>query len=180
MNDILDTVRRLKNGEAAAFTELYERFRPLIIAWMKQTKELYQQNREDFESMAKVILYESAQKYDEARGVPFESFYKINLYHWYGNYKRKKRYKEVELTEAAEQMNESIQESLVEMKEKKIMLNNALSQLSSMEYNIILRIMQGFTEQQIADEYSLSKKTIQNKKYVAMAKMKEFICDNFQ
>ena len=171
MSAIKNLIRSIKKGEAFAFLELHERFKPLIIAWMKQSKELYQNNREDYESMAKIILYECAQNYDEGRGVPFESYYKIKLYHWYANHKRKKQVETVGLNA----INDLIKEQEQVFNEKRHQFNMALSELSETHQKIVLRIVQGFTKEQIAQELGLSKKTILNKKYEAISKLKEII-----
>lgn len=172
-------ISKVKQGDCQAYIELYNRFKPLIITWLKQSKELYQKDREDYESTAKLILYECAQDYDEGRGVPFESYYKIKLYHWYGNHKKKKTPICVELQEISEHYQD-MYEQILEKKEKKSTMCIALNCLTEMERDIVLRIMEGFTEEQIATEYGLCRKTIQNKKYAAVSKMKKFIHENFQ
>lgn len=173
MNAIINLVRRVKRGDSQAFVELYMRFTPLIIAWLKQSTELYQQNREDYESMAKIILYECAKDFDEGRGVPFQSYYKIKLFHWYANHKRKKHVPTIELKEAAAIID--LEEDYAEQKQQ---IRGAITHLSDMQRDIILKIMQGFTEEQIAYDFGLSKKTIQNKKYEAIAKLKEIVSKN--
>lgn len=172
-------INKVKQGDCQAYIELYNRFKPLIIAWLKQSKELYQKEREDYESTAKMILYECAMNFDEGRGVPFESYYKIKLYHWYANHKKKKLPICVELQEIREQKND-IYEQILEQREKKSTMCIALNCLTESERDIILRIMEGFTEEQIASEYGLCRKTVQNKKYAAISKMKKFIQENFQ
>lgn len=167
---ILNLIKRVKKGESDAFIELYERFRPLIIAWLKQSRELYQENRQDYESKAKIILYECAKSYDEGRGVPFQSYYKIKLYHWYANHKRKKHVQTISI-KSAEQVPCENQEA----EDYKEQIKGAIGHLTEIQRDIILKIMEGFTEKQIAELFGLSKKTIQNKKYEAIAKLKEIV-----
>lgn len=123
-------------------------------------------------SMAKVILLECCNDYDWTRGVPFASYYKIKLYHWYANYKKKKV---VLVTDLMMQTEEFTLEVNYENEWKKEKFSNALAQLSDIERKILIRICEGFTHQQIAEELRLSKKTILNKKYIAMQKVKNHI-----
>lgn len=171
MKAIKNLVKRVQKGEAEAHEELLKAFKPLIIAWLRQSKELYQKNREDYESMAKIILLESVQTYDEARGVPFQSYYKINLYHWYANHKRKKYWQEVALTEATSQTEQET-DDLEEVKEQ---MEEAIKTLPPTQQHIVKRLKEGYSEQEIALELGLKKKTVQNKKYEALDHLRKYI-----
>ncbi|MGL5691415.1 MAG: sigma-70 family RNA polymerase sigma factor [Bacteroidales bacterium] len=150
---------------------MHAQFKPLIIKWLRQSKELYQKNCEDYASMAKVVLLECCTKYDKGRGVPFASYFKITLYNAYANHKKKKNVSTVEFTEGI--MGETNQD--LEHGMKKELFNQALRALGETDQKILLRICQGFTHTQIAEELGLSKKTVLNRKYVAVQKLKEVI-----
>lgn len=176
MRSINELIKQIQQGEYTAFIILYEKFRPLIISWLIKTKELYQANKEDYESMAKIILYESAKKFDEARGVPFQSYYKMRLYQWYGNYKKKKEYQAQHLS--CDETPFDLSEQIC-TEERKMQMAMAIQQISSKERQIIIRYLTGFTDEQVAEEMKLCKKTIQNIRYQAIRKMKDFISSNF-
>lgn len=163
-------IEKIQVGNEKAFIELYDKFKPLIKKWLYKTKEFYQKNKEDYESMAKIILYESAIKFEEGRGVPFQSFYKINLYHWYGNHKRKKEFLMGQYQEEISLEDELTR--MVEEKEQKLLLDMAIKSLSDKDRDIILKHLQGFTDEQIALKYKVSKKTIQNRRYNIINKLK--------
>lgn len=175
---INELIEQAKKGDKEAYIKLLEKFQPLIIAWLKQSKELYQKDREDFESMAKIILYECAIEFQEARGVPFQSFYKMRLYHWYSNFKKRKQIMKVELHQIEDQQ-EDLQQLIVE-NEKKMFMNLAIKQLSERERHIILRHLEGFTDEQISSEMKICKKTIQNYRYTIVKKLQQIIQENYE
>ncbi len=179
MECIEQLIQSIKRGDSSGLSEVHQRFRPLIISWLKQTKELYQQNREDYESMAKIILLECIKKYDTQKGVPFESFYKITLYHWYANHKRKKTFETVKLTEDIATYEDIHIIQQIEYEEKKQCIQNGIAILTEQERFIILRVLENFTPEQIAQEMNLSKKTILNKKYQAIAKLKSYTQEHY-
>lgn len=151
---------------------LHDQFKPLIIHWLKQSKELYQRDCEDYASMAKIILLECCIKYDKNRGVPFASYFKITLYNQYANHKKKKVVPTMTLQEIG--VGEELMEDM-DYQIKKELFSEALITLSPTDQKILLRITQGFSHQQIAEELSISKKTVLNRKYAAIQKLKELI-----
>lgn len=121
--------------------------------------------------MAKIILLECCTKYDQSRGVPFASYYKITLYNAYANHKKKKEVPVIEITEG--NMGNTMQDFEYAMKRE--LFAKALSNLNQIDQKILIRICEGFTHEQIANELHLSKKTILNRKYVAIQKLKEIL-----
>lgn len=122
--------------------------------------------------MAKVILLECCNQYDQGRGVPFASYYKITLYNTYANHKKKKVVPTTLLQEV-EMQEETVED--IDYQIKKKMFNEAMETLSITDQKILLRIVQGFSHQQIADELNISKKTVLNRKYASIQKLKKVI-----
>ena len=162
-------IRDFQNGNKEIFVEIHQSFKPLIIAWLRQTKEYYQLEREDYESMAKIILMECCMNYQAERGVPFASYYKIKLYNWYGNYKKKKRI-----------ITEQISDEGAPNEEKKYKLERemflgAVKTLKETDREILLLLCKGYSHDQIAKALGLTKKTVMNKKYLAIRELKKII-----
>lgn len=175
INELIDAI---KKGDKQAYIKLLTQFKPLIYTWLKQSKELYQKEKEDFESMAKIILYESALEFCRSKNVPFQSFYKIKLYHWYSNYRKKKSLEEISMVYDSQDCYD-LQKDIIE-KEKKIVMNIAIKSLTEKERSIIIKHIQGFTDEQIGEYMNLNKKTIQNYRYEIMNKLKKYIEDNYK
>ncbi|MDF2614088.1 MAG: sigma-70 family polymerase sigma factor [Clostridia bacterium] len=71
----------------------YEWWVKLTPLWKKFARETYLcgYDKEDLVQECYLQLINALEKFDEALGVPFESYYKIQLYGWRANQNRKKR-----------------------------------------------------------------------------------------
>ena len=76
------------NQEEALMT-LWEDFQPLVISCMRKFYVTLPQ-REDIRQEAFIQLLQCANTYDLSQGVPFESYFKMNLNYWFLNRIRKK------------------------------------------------------------------------------------------
>lgn len=68
---------------------LWEDFQPLVINCMRKFYITIPQ-REDIKQDSFIQLLECANTYDPTQGVPFESYFKMNLHYWFLNRIRKK------------------------------------------------------------------------------------------
>lgn len=166
-------IRKIREGNIEELSKLYEDFKPLIYVWLRKTGELYKNQREDFESSAKILLIEATREWESSRGVPFESYYKIKLWNWYGNHRKKKRVECVELTD---QIFEKEGEQFhLEKQEQRDQFKKTLEILSEVEKKILLRFCEGFTIKQISEELKLDSKKISQIKYDAIRKMRNSV-----
>lgn len=169
--ELRELVLKIQGGELELLVELMERFEPLVITWLKRTGELYSKEKEDLMTQAKIILLESVERYDNSRGVPFQSFYKINLWNWYGNYRSKKKVQFVALNDH-ESHEEGEMYTNMELEEKRGKFSKALTCLNEKEQKIIIRVTQGFTVEQISKELHMDSKKVSTMKYRAINKLK--------
>ena len=78
-----------ENNQEEALITLWEDFQPLVISCMRKFYVTLSQ-REDIRQEAFLQLLECANNYDLSQGVPFESYFKMNLHYWFLNRIRKK------------------------------------------------------------------------------------------
>lgn len=167
-------IETAKQGDSASIVELSKRFIPLVIKWLKKTGEWYGNEKDDYQSIAKIILVESIKEWESKRGVPFQSYYKIRLWNWYGNHKKKKEVEQVALGDyEAYEMGSEME--VVEQNEQKKIFFNALEILNEEERKIIMRTYQNFTIRQISEELKLEPKKVSQIKHRAMTKLKRHI-----
>ena len=172
METINAEIEAIQQGDFDSFLELTERFKPLVFSWLRKIHQLHTEQTEDYISMAKVILLECAKNYDKRRRVPFESYYKISLYNWYGNQMQKKKLACVSLNEMiGHEETPDLLEQL-EQKNKILHLAQHMDKLSDQEQEILKHLMNGESAAEIGKLLHLSKKTILNKKYIIIKKMK--------
>ena len=165
-------VTQIQQGNFEDFSLLMESFKPLILSWLKKIHQLHTDETEDYISMAKIILLECATTYDINRNVPFQSYYKIKLYNWYGNQIQKKKLNCINIEEA---YHHGIDIDFIEEIEKEknaLLLRKGMALLTSQEQGILKKLLEGQTASEIAKQMKLSKKTILNKKYIIIKKMK--------
>ena len=78
-----------KSNQEEALMTLWEDFQPLVMSCMWKFYVTPSQ-REDICQEAFIKLLECAKAYDPSQGVPFESYFKMNLNYWFLNRIRKK------------------------------------------------------------------------------------------
>lgn len=173
MPSIEEMVSQLQQGKQEHFNELCERFNPLIYSWLKKIHQLYTPEKEDYLSEAHLILWECVQDFDYTRGVNFASYYKIKLYHWYGNQMQKKKLNYVALEEV-KAVSEEEQECFKKLwiKDQLEMIKSCLKDVSEEERALFHALIQDKTIEEIAKEMERTKKTVQNKKYALIKKIR--------
>lgn len=171
-------VREIQRGQLEHFPLLLEQFKPLILSWLKRIHQLHTSETEDYMSMAKIILLECAKSYDSTKNVPFQSYYKIKLYHWYGNQLQKRKVEcisfEDEQMNGEDFLNDNFTKDL-ERKEQLERIYNYIDKLPKQEKEIFLLLLAGLSPREIGEQYHLSKKTIQNKKYIIIKKLQRAV-----
>ena len=172
-------VEEIQKGELEHFPLLLEQFKPLILCWLKRIHHLHTSEMEDYLSMAKIILLECAKSYNSKKNVPFQSYYKIKLYHWYGNQIQKRKLECITLEESlAMDHNQFIEEIVIQDAEKKERIQKVYAcilKLNQQEKVIVKYLLQGLSAEEIAHLLHLSKKTILNRKYIIIKKIKEML-----
>lgn len=177
MGQIEQFVLEYQQGNMKNLNQLIECFKPLVVSWIKKIHQQHTHETEDYTSMAKIILLECAQKFDASRKVPFESYYKICLYHWYGNHMRKR---EIQCLSLENIFNaESIEDVYLSDDDSSIkLLLEGMEFLNEQEQDILNRLLHGQLPLQIAHDMHLAKKTILNKKYIIIKKMRTIVEKN--
>ena len=150
-------------------------FRPLIITWLKRTHKLNTNEFEDYFSMAKIILLECVYDYDTNKKVPFESYYRIKLYHWYGNKMQRKKFELTNLEENKLPVENNDLIEHIEHEQKKALLQTKLHVLNKRELLLYELIIKGHTTKEISKIMNITPKTVLNKKYIIINKLKEQI-----
>lgn len=165
-------VTQIQQGNFEDFSLLMEQFKPLILSWLKKIHQLHTSETEDYISMAKIILLECAKSYDAHKNVPFQSYYKIKLYNWYGNQMQKKKFNCTSIEEAYHHGTDIDFTKAIEKEKNALLLKEGMALLTLQEQGILKKLLEGQTATEIAKQMKLSKKTILNKKYIIIKKMK--------
>ena len=165
-------VTQIKKGNFESFPILLESFKPLILSWLRKIHQLHTSETEDYISMAKIILLECAETYDARKKVPFQSYYKIKLYNWYGNQMQRKKFHCINIEEAYQHGIDIDFTEEIEKEKNALLLEKSMATLTDQEQDIIKKLLEGQTASEIAKQMKLSKKTILNKKYIIIKKMK--------
>ena len=173
MSHLEHLIKNIQAGHMEDLQPLLTRFNPLIINWLIKNKKLYSQEEEDYRSMAKIILVECALNFDVKKQVPFHSYYKIALWHATGNYRRKKQPVCISLDNWMDTKSVDDLVSNYEHKEEVEYLKTLTKHLTSKERVVIYWVQQGYKNEEIAKLLGVKKKTIQNRKYMAIKKLKE-------
>ena len=163
----------VQKGEVKHLCRLEEIFKPLVYSWLRKVRCDTTEEKEDYMSMAKIILIECCRKYDSQKNVPFASYYKISLYHWYGNYMKKK--KPVCISMEQYGIENETHEEIIEEKENAQLIYNYIGVLSKKEQDILKRLVKGQLPKEIGSELGVSKKTVLNKKYIIIQKLRREI-----
>ena len=173
MATINETVLLIQRGEVHYYEAIQQAFRPLIFSWLKKTHQLYTSEKEDLYSQALLILWECIIAFDVKKGVPFASYYKLSLYHWYGSYMQKKKpLPSCQTDYMSEQVEDDrVIETLIE-KEQMAEVVRFVQTLSQDEQKLFHALLQEQSTKEIAEQMHLTKKTIQNKKYALVKKIR--------
>lgn len=177
MNDIDELVKRIQQGHLECLPLLQDFFNPLLISWLRKIRQLHKPEEEDYRSIAKIILLECSKNFDFKRGVRFEAYYKITLYHWYGNQIKKKQLYMIDIAGEIETVYVAEETDHMEIQEKKLVLEKHMAALNIQEKKIFSLLIQGMKVEEIARQLKLSKKTILNKKYMIISKLKNAILE---
>ena len=173
-------VHEIQMNNLEHFTQLYEMFHPLIYAWLRKTHKLYTSEKEDYLSIAKIILLECAKNYVSEKNVPFQSYFKISLYHWYGNQLKKKQLTTTNLDETMPPIESNDWLSELERKSELHQVDIMIQSLDHKEQLIFKKLTNGQSALEIARDLQLSKKTILNKKYIIINKLKKTLSESNQ
>ena len=173
MATINEMVLLIQRGETHHYEAIQQAFRPLIFSWLKKTHQLYTSEKEDLYSQALLILWECIIAFDVKKGVPFASYYKLSLYHWYGSYMQKKKpLPSCQTDYMSEQVEDDrVIETLIE-KEQMAEVVRFVQTLSQDEQKLFHALLQEQPTKKIAEQMHLTKKTIQNKKYALVKKIR--------
>lgn len=173
MATINEMVLLIQRGETHHYEAIQQAFQPLIYSWLKKTHQLYTSEKEDLYSQALLILWECIIAFDVKKGVPFASYYKLSLYHWYGSYMQKKKpLPSCQTDYMSEQVEDDrVIETLIE-KEQMAEVVRFVQTLSQDEQKLFHALLQEQPTKKIAEQMHLTKKTIQNKKYALVKKIR--------
>lgn len=172
MDKIIESIQK---GNLAELQKLLTQFKPLIYSWLKKNKKLYTAEHEDYYSLAKTILLECALNYEADKHVPFPSYYKIKLWHKTGNIIHKKKHQYISLEALGDTSNLDDFTVDYEYKEQLEQLQLARQQLTEQENDLLDKILLGYDAKEIAAFYHLKKKTILNRKYLLVKKLRQII-----
>lgn len=172
MDEINQIIQVIQAGHLEEFNLLLTQFEPLIMSWLKKNKKLYDSEKEDYYSMAKIILLECALDFDFTKHVPFPSYYKIKLWHTTGNVMRKKKLLCVSIDTYGDECDPSDFTVDYERKEQLRQLKLLSQELTSKEREILEMVQEGYEIGEIAAMLGIKKKTVQNRKYMAIKKLK--------
>ena len=120
-------------------------------------------------------MLESAKNYDFRRNVPFASYYKINLYHWYGNQLTKKDWPLLSYEHLQDECTETDFDTELLNKEKIKAIKAISRHLTEHEQYILEGMLNNKVAKEIAREMGLSKKTVLNKKYIMIKKLRNHL-----
>lgn len=163
-------IQEYKKGNTDVYPQIEKMFHPLIFSWLKKIKHLHSQEKEDYLSQSKLILIECLTAYNPTYNVPFESYYKIKLYHWYSNHYRKKKCDTIPISETSF----SIEDILIE-KERREQMLLAIEKLTETEKVIMFKYIEGYTTKEIAEELNMNTKTVINKKNICIDKIRNYL-----
>lgn len=170
-----ELVQAIQKGQVETLQELLKLFEPLIYSWLKKTKKLHTPEEEDYYSLAKITLLECALNYQAEKGVPFQSYYKITLWHKTGNIIHKKHHPCISLELFGETEEAKSFTMHDEQREQLEQLQHARLFLTAKECDLLDKILQGYKAKEIAMMYGLKKKTILNRKCLLVKKLKELL-----
>lgn len=154
------------------------KLRPLWKKFARETR-LSGYDQEDIEQECYLQLINALEKFDEGLHVPFESYYKIQLYGWRANQNRKKREvlapTDEELTAAQKDERVDIEKEV----EQHLLYQEILKYLAALQEIerdlIIAYYIQNKKLSQIAKELGIKYKTAEFKKGEAVKKLRKYM-----
>ena len=165
----------MKEEQLQLANEWWLKLRPLIKKFVRETF-LDGFEKDDLLQECYIKLIQAMEKYDPHMGVPFESFYKIQLYGWRSNQNKKKRvnfigeYESEGILIIDEQANV---EEMVINKERLERVMQAMNKLSQMEKKMIMAYyIQNKSMVDIAKEEKINYRTALSRKGEAIRKIK--------
>lgn len=151
--------------------------------WKKFVRETYLwgYEKEDLEQECYLQLVKCLEKFDETLGVPFESYYKIQLYGWRANENRKKR----DLVSLNEEMYEWLNElpddrmSVETKTENKLLFEKIVRELAQMKDMDRIVVTEYYIKDRslkdIAKELDIKYKAAEFRKGKALKHLKEIL-----
>lgn len=157
---------------------LWEKFRPLWTSWAYKLRAV-DYDKEDLYQESYLLLLKTLEHYDEGKGVPFESYYKIILYRWGKDYARKTRGQAIgdeALMDYLDEGREDIDflKPLIDEEQLEV-LGEALSSLKPSEKEVIVKFY--FEEKSlkmIASEMGITMRAVVGRKVRAVEKLTRF------
>jgi RNA polymerase sporulation-specific sigma factor len=177
-----DLVIKAKAGCQASQMEIMDRLKPLLFSVVK--RYAWALDREEMLQEARLAVLEGIREFDEARGIPFLAFIKRKLMFHVYNKARKQRISYSLNTSAGEEETQDFLDLLPDEsadplgdilhKECTSAVQSALDQLDPRQKQVILlHFFQGTSLKSIAEQQSLSYKTILRLKDKALAALKD-------
>ena len=164
-----------------AIITLWEDFQPLVINYMRKFYITIPQ-REDIRQDAFLQLLECANNYNLSQGVPFESYYKMNLHYWFLNRIRKKTELLVvdhdwqsgcSMTDMMESTMGNAEEAII-LNETQVALQDALEILTAKQrHAVTLFYLKGITLIEIAKQMGCSYKVAYKHKEAGIMKIRK-------
>lgn len=151
---------------------------PLIRKFVRETV-LYGFDKDDLMQECYMQLQKALERYNEALGVPFESYYRVSLYGWRSNENKKSMRR---LSKEQDPIMEIVDERMsvaneVEMKLLWEMAQGEIEMLSEVE-QLILRqyYLEHMPLVEIAKSLGISYKTLESKKGAILKKLRKRMC----
>lgn len=151
---------------------------PLIRKFVRETV-LYGFDKDDLMQECYMQLQKALERYNEALGVPFESYYRVSLYGWRSNENKKSMRR---LSKEQDPIMEIVDERMsvaneVEMKLLWEMAQGEIEMLSEVE-QLILRqyYLEHMPLVEIAKRLGISYKTLESKKGAILKKLRKRMC----
>ena len=159
----------------------WQKLRPLQKKFVRETL-LWGYEKEDLEQECYLLLVKCLSRFNEDLGVPFESYYKIQLYGWRANENRKKK--------EYVSLNEEIEQAILEKQDEEVDVEGSvttrlwivsllteLEPLDKLERAIIKgHYLEGKNLRELARVLKVSYSTIKNKKGKIAKKLATFSC----
>ena len=181
--ELVELILRARSGHESAFSELKDRYRPLIEASVRKfrTDAMSDQDAEDLYQEALVHFSNSICSYDcELGGVEFGLYAKIcienGLVSFVRAYNRRNRLKAVSLEERADttaEQGEDVLSSIVERERMAMLVHSINKQLSRLEKQVWWMYVSGASVSAIAKEIGIEKKAVSNAIYRIRRKLKD-------
>ncbi|MDA3733580.1 sigma-70 family RNA polymerase sigma factor [Niameybacter massiliensis] len=183
MYEVIEELVRKSKSHSLYSYELWQHFEPLCTKWAHKLKEV-DYSVEDLMQESYLILCTAIDTYNQDKEISFSAYYKVMLYRWGSNYRRKNR--EVLVVEEREEnfwdriQDEQVQvEQQILQKEVVKSIEWALHRLSEKERKLMIKLY--FSEKSLNDlatAEGLSYKALTSKKYYLLKKLKKIFEEN--